>query len=389
MKSGWLKLLFINIGLTLGIVFGLNFLIALVDFVVSMADAALSGTAGVEVDPRASLRNYSDNPDLALQHFQEFEALETKYQSFVAWSRQPFAGPTITINEVGDRVHTGAPAVTQSDADVYFFGGSTVWGTGVLDNQTIPAYFQDLSQLATTNKGETAYVSRQSLNSFINLLASNPNLDTVVFYEGVNDVQYHCRADIGAFDHARTTRFQQAIAADSEEIADRLLSPTAKFLSYLDVLFLREIRRVAVDIGEAFAPEREAERIDNSLICDDSPELAEQVAQSLLLHWETAHQIAQARGVELIAVLQPVSYLDDSPVDHLELDAELGKQYEAVYPIVQQLIAASDKPWIWDYTDVFDTNEYVYIDFCHLSGNGNRLIAERLNRDLQQFIPRS
>ncbi len=381
MKPGWLKLGLINIGVTLGLLFGLNFLILFVSTLIPTVSAWVSGE-DIEEDDRAQLRNYADDPELAATHFREFEYLETQYRSFIEWTRSPYQGETITINEAGDRVHANAPTVTDSPTAVYLFGGSTMWGTGVLDDQTIPAYFQALSQRPSTNKGETAFVSRQSLNQFANLLATEPDIDTVVFYEGVNDVQYHCRADIGLVEHARLTRFETAIATDGETNTDRARLQRADFVGYLDTVFLRGIRRVAMNIGDSLAPDREVARIDKSLLCDNDPALAEQVAQNLLLNWEMAYQIAEARGIDFVAVLQPVTYLDDSPVDHLELDEELGRQFTAVYPILQQLIEDGDYPWILDYTNVFDSEEYVYIDFCHLSANGNRRVADQLHQDL-------
>jgi Na+-transporting methylmalonyl-CoA/oxaloacetate decarboxylase gamma subunit len=388
MKSGWLKLALINIGVTLGLLFGLNLLITAVGGIGSLANALLPTKQGTDEDNKAALPNYASNPEVAATHFQEFETLDTEYQSFTEWSRRPYTGETITINAAGDRVHAKAPSVTGTPAAVYFFGGSTMWGTGVLDDQTIPAYFQEISQLPSENKGETAFVSRQSLNQFLNLLATTESeIRTVVFYEGVNDVQYSCRADEGVLDHARTAKFSAAIATYVEDTQSEQSEPN-EFLAYLDTLFLRGIRRLAIGIGDSINPDRVSERIDKTLICDDSPERATQVAQHLMLNWETAHQIAQARGITLIAVLQPVSYLDNSPLDHLELDAELEKQFEAVYPRLQQMIQASGHPWILDYSaNLFPPNEYVYIDFCHLSENGNRYVADRLHQDLQTLIP--
>jgi hypothetical protein len=41
-----------------------------------------------------------------------------------------------------------------------------------------------------------------------------------------------------------------------------------------------------------------------------------------------------------------------------------------------------DEDWIYDFTDSFDGGEPIYIDFCHVSENGNRIVAERLARVL-------
>ena len=385
MKSGWLRLALINLSVTLGILFGLNFLFNALRAIRLQFNDPASREATSEDDLRATLPNYASNPELAVRHFREFEALDTEYQSFIEWSRLPFSGQTVTINESGDRVHANAPSMLGIPAEVYFFGGSTMWGTGVLDSQTIPAYFQEISQLPSKNKGETAFVSRQALNQFINVLATTESsIDTVVFYDGVNDVQYGCRADLDTFDHARTPRFRNAIATYGKD-ANADHEESDGFLDYLDTVFLQGTRRFAIGVGDLLNPNREAGRVDRTMICDDSPERAAQVAKHLFLNWEIAYQTAQTQGINLIAVLQPVSYLDDSPIDHLELDEELGKQFAAVYPLVQEMMKTSGYKWMLDYSDIFPPDEYVYIDFCHLSENGNHYVAERLNQDMQKL----
>ena len=36
------------------------------------------------------------------------------------------------------------------------------------------------------------------------------------------------------------------------------------------------------------------------------------------------------------------------------------------------------RPGLYDFTGVLDHPEYIYIDFCHLSPNGNRYVAQKL-----------
>ena len=78
---------------------------------------------------------------------------------------------------------------------MWFFGGSTMWGTGASDSQTIPSHFNSLTNMSVYNFGQGGWNSRQSLNQLINAIGDNNNPSVVIFYDGVNDIQ-QCRSEI-------------------------------------------------------------------------------------------------------------------------------------------------------------------------------------------------
>ncbi|MBE9101295.1 hypothetical protein [Vacuolonema iberomarrocanum] len=384
MKSSLLKLIAINVGVTLGLLFGLNLLAHIVLLTGEQAMRLFNLDGGpdeVNEDRElAALPNYEGRSDEIFQHFRETFDIEMKYDPYLGWSREEFEGETITIDENGDRSHDALPNANTESPRVYIFGGSTVWGTGVVDNETLPAFYQGFAELQTINKGETAFISRQSFLSFSHLLAAGEEIDGVIFYEGVNDVQYGCRAELEVNEHARTQVF-----ADRVEGGERDASPTRKFRSYWATLFFGAIGDLSAEVIDIINDNRESSAIaEDALICDTDPERAQQVAEALVANWELAHNLAEARGVEFMAVLQPVAYLGEPRIDHIHsvLTAEQGDQYRAVYPRIQALLAEHDYDWVEDYVPLLAADEeYYYIDFCHLSGNGNQKIAQRLYRD--------
>jgi|GEM_PF-523567 len=383
MKPSLLKLISINIGVTLGLLFGLNLLAHLV----MTAGEQIMYLFNLEGGPDevnedrelANLPNYEGRSDEMFQHFRESLDIDVEYDPYLGWRREAFEGETITINETGDRIHTSLSNTNAESPSVYIFGGSTVWGTGVIDNETLPAFYQTVAQVPTVNKGETAFVSRQSLISFSNLLATGEEIDGAIFYDGVNDVQYGCRAELEVNDHARTQVF-----ADRIEGRDRRSSPTRKFVNYLETLFFGAIQDLSDEVIDIINDNRGSSIAEDALICDTDAERAQQVAEALVANWEVAHDLAEARGVEFMAVLQPVAYLGEPRIDHIRpsLTAEQGDQYRAVYPRIQALLAERNYDWVEDYVPLLAADEdYYYIDFCHVSGNGNEKIAQRLYQD--------
>jgi hypothetical protein len=118
-------------------------------------------------DPRALQPAYANaayDVDVLLKEDRELE--RSMYRPYTVWSRKPFAGQAINIDEEGIRkTHHGS---TVPDAmRLWMFGGSTMWGTGAPDGQTIPSYMAKLLnqdrglEVNVLNLGEIGFVSTQ------------------------------------------------------------------------------------------------------------------------------------------------------------------------------------------------------------------------------------
>jgi hypothetical protein len=117
--------------------------------------------------------------------------------------------------------------------------------------------------------------------------------------------------------------------------------------------------------------------------CQDGPDGAERVARTLIGNWRNAKAIADSRGIEFHAILQPVAVIGSPNLSHLEyLEEEShsrSNDYQRVYPIVQRLMLAENAAWMHDFTDAFDGDELIYIDGCHVNARGNEIIARRID----------
>ena len=325
--------------------------INLVVFAILLAIAILLFNA-IKADrsaPKAALPNYAGQP-WAKEHFSELRELHTRFSSFVEWRRELFSGETINI--VG-KYHE-RKTILPTDAkppEVFFFGGSTMWGTGVRDNDTIPSLYAARTGQIARNFGETAYSAHQGLEMLMWLLQDGERPDVVVFYDGVNDVAHKCRTISGSFSAAQEQKIRWRLSPWHRKIS-------GSFLEWFNETF----RGIPAPRGSD---------------CDTDPAKAAAIAKGLVRDWDTAKTIAEAEGITFHAVLQPVAFFSKSNLDHLDLREDRRRQFAAVYPIVKELIA--DRPYISDFTEVLDDNEIVYIDFCHLSPNGNERIAAAMD----------
>jgi hypothetical protein len=127
----------------------------------------------------------------------EFDATRAlHWQPYVYFRRSPsYHGRYVNVDSLGRRVtpQPAVPAVPR--ARVFFFGGSTMWGSFQRDDHTIPAEAaRRLQQVAgpgaridVGNFGETGWVMTQEMLELMLQLRSGARPDVVVFYDGIND----------------------------------------------------------------------------------------------------------------------------------------------------------------------------------------------------------
>jgi len=362
-----LRLVLINIRNTL-------ILLALAYFSIPLATAAWSLFEPWFTKPdnkRVHLINYKDEP-WAEQHFKEFRETETDYLGYVVWRRKPYSGHTINV-DTAERIRVTPPISELPAAPVtYFFGGSTMWGFGARDEMTIPAYYQTISRESAVNYGESGWTAHQSLNQLMELMAVGRRPAGVVFYDGLNEVEQKCRRENNFYSHSNEQRIRDALEYESTEIG----------------YYLRPIKAAAKSTATAIF----GRNPDNKKVydCNTDPQKAELVAEALLRDWMIAKYIAESNGARFFAFLQPVAFLSKTRLSHLQpgdLDAELRKQFETVYPLIRAKMRERDIGI--DISGILDLDDYYYIDFGHLSPNGNRIIAEGMRKAMTTPTPAS
>lgn len=170
-----------------------------------------------------------------------------RYHPFTVWRRPPHASETVNVGEDGHRVVPGADCSPDAKK-VWFFGGSTMWGTSSPDWGTIPAIFvaemrnRSPVPICARNFGESAWTSTQELIALVEALQGGETPDLAVFYDGANDLYFtfengdpYGHADLarvaGNFDREergrgarrpRERRARDLLRAVAPNVADRL-----------------------------------------------------------------------------------------------------------------------------------------------------------------------
>ena len=313
---------------------------------------------------RFELPNYANDPKYAEEVFGEYRRVKHRYEPFVGWRALPFSGKTLYISPAGIRSHEKKPTHDGTSEVVRFFGGSTMWGEGSDDQHTIPALFNlHHPQYRVYNHGQLAFNTRQELDELISVYSRNEKADLVIFYDGVNDAAFLCPKVIEELPaHRLVPMYRDRLYTRQLHLVKELVSKI-----FIDNI-LNSIKKIT------YVPSAENALYD----CTSNPKKAEAIAEMMMKNWEMAHELVTNRNGRFIAILQPAAYIGKPRTDHLMLDEELGKNFKEIYRLLRKKIAERNHPWIIDLSAIFDNDEYIFIDFCHVSPNGNEIIASEI-----------
>jgi hypothetical protein len=321
------------------------------------------------------LPNFKDKQK-AKQVFKEFSSLRGKFISYVGWTRLPYKGKYTTINEGGDRVHQHHVQDTLTTKTIAVFGGSTVWGMGSANNATISGYLDSLNtSYKVFNFGESGQSARQNLARLVNLYMEGKRFDYIVFYNGVNEIG-SCRKNYSPTSHTR-----------EEFINDLIVNKRGKghpIKVAFNYLFLDNIQQlITTSKQEVIQPD-----YSQSFDCDKNPKRAREIANSLVEVWHMARQLTEQYDGQFMAILQPNAFIGKPNLSHMNMKDwrkfYQKEQFEVVYKELEQSLTLDENSWVYNFTNAFDKDEYIYFDHCHVSENGNLIIANKINQILLQ-----
>ena len=296
---------------------------------------------------------------------------ELSFKSFLGWRHAKISvGNTNVEGEYQTRVSNNQKLQNST----WFFGGSTMWGVGVEDDGTIPSQYAIKSGEYVFNLGESGWVSRQSLNQLLNLLGESHKPETIIFYDGVNDISAGCREEI------------TQLAAYSEEILVRQKLKEGSFAKIKNSFISWMIKPYKIISNKLKLNINNNSSIENNT-CYGNPRKAEKVARHLINNWHAAYLISKSNSIEFYAILQPSAFTTTSYKGHV-LTNKLYLQHKennlAVYPLIIKMMKEECNysedfcSRLVDGTKWTNEEKILFFDFCHLTKEGNKIIASNI-----------
>ena len=163
--------------------------------VVVMLGRGAAGLLRAEPGPRPA-HPYRGQPWFKGLRFEYVNSNRMQWEPYVQWRRQPYAGPQGHVNIDSAGLRRTPQRVPTGDAPrkLFFFGGSTMWGSWQRDSLTIPSLVaaelaaRGIDDVEVRNYGETGYVFTQEVIRLILELRRGERPALVVFYDGINDI---------------------------------------------------------------------------------------------------------------------------------------------------------------------------------------------------------
>ena len=363
-----LKLIFINVLVLFVLIVVANFL--------SIIIYKTYKSTNEYSDSRAKLPNYNEI-EWTRHHFEELKELKAEYQSYIGWRMLKYSGKTINIDKDGIRNTPQHNNVSQNSSSVVFLGGSTAWGVGADDKNTIPALISEMGEgrFKTLNYGEHSYRAFQGYLFLMSQINKGIKPDIVISYDGVNE-KAGFEDNHKPTSHSRENQLRVVMRGqDTNKAEEELMSFKNFFFGPLNNFISKfKTNKTLISSKENQTSERRTEL----------------VARALLDAWMASKSLAEENGALFFCVLQPVSVVGSPNLEYLKINPERIKMYNQLYSKVLKLINTPDYNVLSDnfidLRNVLDGQDKYFIDFCHLSPNGNKVIANNLFLEINNRI---
>ena len=325
--------------------------------------------------------NYKEMNDL----LKETWSRNYMYEPFAQFKERPYKGEYVNIDNNGFR-HTKnqGPWPPKSESiNIFLFGGSTTFGYGVSDNQTVASYLQEyLSEnlgrdVRVYNFGRGYYYSTQELFLYLQLLKSGFVPDFAIFIDGLNDFGIY-QNDEPHF----SNRLRKLFDPETGEMTKKLISMTSLVRGAEMVRNMIAYRLPKKNLEQKNDPEKEIN--DNKIY--NNPVVLDKIINRYLMNKKLIEAASNIFGVQPVFVWQPIPtyHFDLSYHPFLKGNFE-GMNYQS-YGYSRMAGLIKEKPmgsnFIWCADIQKEFKKPLYIDMVHYSPSFSKLFAEVIANQL-------
>jgi lysophospholipase L1-like esterase len=261
-------------------------------------------------------------------------------------------------------------------------GGSSLWGFGARDDQTIPSLLarrlhERGVQVEVKNLSDLGYVSTQEVICLLRELQRGYRPDLVIFYDGVNDttsavLSGEAGLTTNEVNRRREFNLLQSPARLVSALGGKLLADSGS---------LRLARAVNSRLGRP-APGSSSPLPDATM-----RRLAGDVADRYVANVSMVEALARGYGFRPFFFWQPVIF---TKAELAAVEREEAQRYawtEPAFRAVYEQIRTSPKlnadTSFHDLSGIFgDQQQLVFIDYCHTTETANARIAEQMDAAL-------
>jgi len=307
------------------------------------------------------------------------------YEPFTLFKERPYKGHYVNVSKNGFRItkNQGPWPPVLNNINIFLFGGSTTFGYGVPDDQTIASYLQEFlsnrlrREVRVYNFGRGSYYSTQERILFERLLVSGIIPDLAVFIDGFNDI--YLLNDKPAF----SDYFEQVSFAKKKEkttvslvlkLMDKLpITRLAKLYLYNLGIFKKTETKDQIDQNNLEFDEQKY--IDQSKITD--------VINRYLENKKIIEALADVYAVKAVFVWHPIPSYKYDVSYHLFFKFGLIDDYLRVgYFFMERLVRNTflGENFLWTADIQENLERPLYVDKVHYSAEMSEILAVHIGK---------
>jgi hypothetical protein len=382
----------------LRLVLGLIALLVLVDLAIGAGVDALGGDEPGDAAQGGSLMLYPDvgageeEPWRGQVGVEVTDAWQRKrYHPFLGWTMAASEGEYVNVRHGIRRSYEPAGANGPRALEIFFFGGSTMFGMFQRDGHTIPSEFARLAEadgipVRVVNYGRLAYANWQEVLLLQKLISRGTRPDLAVFYDGANEL-------VGQFGQGLHSEPKTVL---NREISSRLAigltdrpqeEDSASRDLYEGWAQTSALHQLGQDLGLVREPGRVAQQaLQSPWVGDQSERPRLRGRYAAWIHSrgvDLAQRLARSYGFPAAFFWQPLIYSKRVRPGEEELVGALGTDAEA-WEIAYREARSRLRPPVVDIADGLDElQEPVMYDFVHTNERGAREVARLLYRRMR------
>lgn len=334
-----------------------------------------------EVTPGAAAyheRLQSVYPGLRLDEIREIMAetwgRRVAYDPFAQFREAPFVGKYVNVHEAGFRAgHDQGPwPPAKDEMRIFMFGGSTLFGYGLRDEDTISSHLQQYlrdrlkRKVSVYNFGQGSYFSSQERALWEQLLLAGHSPDTAIFFDGLNEFcQY-------TGEPAWSQAMKDFVNQETNDWSQRWISR---------ISLARLARGIRNRLGRS--PKDGGPGADAAAGRDAEPGLLEAVCERYLGNKRLIEATTNAYGVRCAFVWQPIPTYGYDPSHHLFLREGVIAPHRYAAPGYALMAARLDdkrlgRNFLWLADIQQDRQEPLYVDQVHYTAGFSKTVAEAI-----------
>jgi lysophospholipase L1-like esterase len=309
------------------------------------------------------------------------------YETFTQFKESPYRGDYVNVDENGFRIgkNQGPWPPEPNKLNIFLFGGSTTFGYGVPDDQTIASYLQQLlsdklgREVRVYNFGRGFYYSTQERILLEKLLSAGFLPDLAVFVDGYNDFMYRFR-DEPLF----TSELKSLVMNNKTEISLLNNLPLTRLIAYLKRIASPTLEKQQEHKDGSRQPGNSNGRKTNPSAALSSKEetyddksIVAYVVNRYLTNKKLIEAVTTVYGVRSVFVWQPIAPYKYDLNYHLLAGDGFDNLYSTGYRYMEELI--KKKPlgdnFLWCADMQERLQEPLYVDRVHYSAKMSEMLA--------------